>query len=153
MAADNLLRVGTKLRQLLMVKVHVLSLATSFGFYVDVLGLKPVTVFTPSRPGKDNEVIGPSEACLNFSGSPADPYLVLVRDREGVPNPSYAALTVIGLKVDDVEALVDRVRRAGFSVKLAPVTFSGAVVAIVRDPDDYSVQLVQAPVYLTNNGS
>ena len=142
-------KMGTRDSQLLLSKITVSDLARSYEFYTKVIGLKHA-VGRPGTPPPDLKSTADFvEIPLNFTGTLADPFFV-IQTRKGVlPTKEGAALTVIGFKVPDARAAVQRVKDAGYPPRQEPrATPPGAnVYAMVQDPDGYTVELVQAPSF------
>ena len=144
---------GTSSAQVLLGKFTVSDLAKSYAFYTQVIGLKralAVGQSEPAPPGPPN----PSqpvfiEIPLNFTGTLADPFFVLVQQRGETPTPETARLSWVGFKVENAPAVVQRVKAAGYEVvREAPVVGPGEMsIEIVRDPDGYTIELIQAADY------
>ena len=142
---------GRQAQQVLLSKVTVSDLGKSFTFYTRVIGLKRAFALhqpqTPlPAPGQQQAFL---EVAMNFSGSLADPFFDLVVQRGQVPTRESAKLTWIGFKVADAAAAVRRARDAGYEVvRDAPAAGPGEMsIGIVRDPDGYSVEIIQAASY------
>jgi catechol 2,3-dioxygenase-like lactoylglutathione lyase family enzyme len=142
---------GTQSSQLLLSKVSTADLEKSYNFYTKVLGLKHAVTAGQKMPplsfktSKEHPFI---EIPLNFTGSLADPFFVLVK-QEGVnPAPEWTKLIVVGFKVPDARLTLKRIKEAGYEiVRDAPPPGPGNVYAMARDPDGYMVELIQAPNY------
>jgi len=137
------MRFGTHASEVIVSKITVSNLHRSLDFYTRVVGLKEFRMLPIPRPDLDDPDAS-GMVYLNFSGSPADPFLCLVKQKGLVPTPESARLTWVGFKVVNTRAAVDRAKAAGVSVVLEPTEFMGTVGAAVRDPDGYMVDLVQA---------
>lgn len=120
-------------------KVTVANLRRSYDFYTKVIGLKDVALPLP-KPVFDDPEVQFTQACLNFSGSPADPFVCLIKAKGAVPSSEHAHLTWLGFTTD-VRATVARVKEVGLPVLFEPTSFKGAIVSGVRDPDGYSIEL------------
>lgn len=137
-------QLGSAPAELLLAKVTVSNLERSLDFYIRIVGLKRAGAPpnagppTPSRPGF-------TEVPLNFTGSLKDPFFVLVREDGFTPTPASARLTIIGFKVTDSRATLERVRAAGFPVHREPWALAGGIYGMVRDPDGYVVELIESP--------
>lgn len=136
---------GTRETELILVKVTVSDLAKSLDFYTRIVGLK----FAPAQPGQSqpdpNSKAAFIEIGLNFTGSRTDPFFMVQRQEGARPTAEAAKLTVVGLKVSDTRAVVERVRSAGYKVEREPFDYMGIVIAYVRDPDGYTVEFFQTP--------
>jgi predicted enzyme related to lactoylglutathione lyase len=122
-------------------KVTVTNLRRSYDFYTKVIGLKDVALPLP-KPVFDDPEVPFTQACLNFSGSRADPFLCLIKAKGSVPSREHANLTWLGFTTD-VHATVARVKELGLQVVFEPTPFKGAVVSGVRDPDGYGIELAE----------
>jgi hypothetical protein len=104
----------------------------------------------PPAPGAANDA-QPAfiEIPLNFSGSLADPFFVIVQQRGSKPTPDVAKMTWVGFKVPDAPVAVRRAKEAGYEVvRQAAAVDSGVMsIGIVRDPDGYTVELIQSANY------
>lgn len=137
--------VGTRSQEILLTKITVSDLLKSYEFYTKVIGLKLVTspdiqlakAPTPNDPEKDLV-----EIPLNFSGSMADPMILLIKQRGVKPSPEFSKLTVVGLKVESSKALMERVAQAGYK-PLREVSVGGAQVSFIADPDGYTLEVFQ----------
>jgi lactoylglutathione lyase len=146
---------GTTDSQLLLSKITVSDLARSYAFYTEVLGLRHA-VGRQGTPPPDLTSKAPFvEIPLNFTGSLADPFFV-IQTRTGVKSTrDAAALTVVGFKVPDARAVIQRVKNAGYPPEREPrATAPGEnIYAFVQDPDGYNVELIQAPGFAVTGGS
>jgi predicted enzyme related to lactoylglutathione lyase len=149
---------GTSAAQVLLAKVTVSDLPKSFDFYTKVLGLKwalsagqPLPP-APVKAGDSQPAF--IEIPLNFTGSLADPFLVLIQQRGRTPTRDVAAMSWIGFKVPDAPAAVRRVKEAGYEVVREAQTVGPGLmsIGIVRDPDGYSVELIQSANYPAPGG-
>jgi len=144
---------GRSSEQVLLAKLTASDLPKSYEFYTKVIGLKwalSVGQQPPPAPVQANDS-QPAfiEIPLNFSGSLADPFFVLVQQRGSKPTPEVAKMSWIGFKVPDAPAAVRRVKDAGYEVVRDAQTAGPGVmsIGIVRDPDGYTVELIQAASY------
>jgi lactoylglutathione lyase len=140
-------QMGTRDSQLLLSKITVSDLEKSFEFYTKVIGLKHAVGRPGQAPPDLHSKADFVEIPLNFTGTLADPFFVILT-RAGVkPTREAAALTVIGFKVPDARAAVQRVKDAGYPPKQEPrATPPGTnVYATVQDPDGYNIEFIQAP--------
>lgn len=142
----QVLHVGRSSSELFMMKIYVGDARKSYDFYTKLVGMRDVVFQDTQHPlDLDNMHAQIIEVCLNFTGSPADPYLVLMRDRDLIPSAHETRKTVIGLKSIDTRKSVKTIKQNGFTVVMEPKAVVGMVVGIVSDPDGYTVQFVQAP--------
>lgn len=144
---------GTSSAQILLAKFTVSDLPKSYEFYTKIIGLKwalAVGQQQPPAPGPANDS-QPAfiEIPLNFSGSLADAFFVIVQQRGSKPTPDIAKMTWVGFKVPDAPAAVRRAKEAGYEVvREAPAVGQGVMsIGIVRDPDGYTVELIQSANY------
>ncbi len=135
------------------VAINVTDLEKSRDFYVQLVGMTEVP---PRRPSSSPGIM------LNFTGSKADPFILLVPAssrlvRPGllVPAPDQqipvgegSVLNRLALFVPDVEAVTERVRAAGYAVINEPQApnpegLPNTIVSFVSDPDGNDVEFVQ----------
>jgi len=148
---------GTRPAEVLMSKVTVSDLEKSYDFYTRIIGLKPAISqyqlqhhMLAERPTND-----PArhfvEVGLNFSGSFADAFFDIVQQPGEMPTRAAAKSVVIGFKVSDARAVLERARQAGFEVvREAPVVQPGEMaIGLIRDPDGYTIELIQAASFPT----
>ncbi len=137
---------------MLLAKFTVSDLPRSYDFYTRVIGLKPATrrgMPPPPAPTHADEAARDFiEIPLNYSGRLDEPFFVLVHQRGLKPSPENARLAWVGFSVLDVRAVVARVRAVGQEIVREPFNVGGSdiVVAIVRDPDGYTVEFLQSGV-------
>lgn len=143
------IRMGTKPSEVMVTKLVVSDLHRSLDFYTNIVGLKEFSLPGITRPMIDDPKASGS-LYLNFSGSPADPFLALVKRSDVVPTVESVKVAMVCFKVVDARAAVDRARVAHAKVVLEPREFMGAVVAIVHDPDGYELEFTQAPMAATS---
>jgi lactoylglutathione lyase len=117
---------------------HVTDLARSLDFYTRVLGLVETTRY---------EFPGVTEVLLKYEDALAAPAVVLVH-RDDAPGPfdhgnAYGRLIVT---VPDVTSLCEQVRAEGLDIEMEPFALEdqGLVIAMVKDPDGFAIELVQA---------
>ena len=142
---QSAIRIGTRSAEVVMTKITVANLRRSYDFYTNTLGLKEVPIPALPAPALDDPEVAFTEVALNFSGSLADAHLVLVKKKGLVPTAEQAKLTWIGIKVADASATLERVEAAGFTVLQPAKPMFGLVIALVRDPDGYLVELLEGP--------
>lgn len=137
---------GTRATEFLFTKLTVSDLVTSLEYYTKIVGLKHASL-RPGEPMPDPKGTAPLiEISLNFTGSRTDPFLVLQKQEGLTPTAETAGLTVVGVKVADARATVERVRAAGYKVEREPFEWMGITFAYVRDPDGYTVEFIQTPI-------
>lgn len=142
--ATSVFQIGSMPEQVMGTTIVVSNLRRSIDFYTRVLGMKEFEIPGVPRPVIDDPM-AVGKTFLNFSGSPADPILTLGKQKDLVPTEDSAKLTVVGVKVLDVRAALNRAKAAGARVLLETTGFKGALVCIVVDPDGYGVEIVEAP--------
>jgi predicted enzyme related to lactoylglutathione lyase len=144
---------GTSSAQVMLAKVTVSDLPKSYEFYTKVIGLKWALSLGQQQPPPPVQANASQPAFieipLNFSGSLADPFFVLVQQRGREPTRDVAGMSWIGFKVPDAPAAARRVKEAGYEVVREPQTVGPGVmsIGIVHDPDGYSVELIQSANY------
>jgi catechol 2,3-dioxygenase-like lactoylglutathione lyase family enzyme len=139
---------GTMPQEFIMAKITVSDLNRSYAFYTDVVGLKAVSspdIPISKLPKPDEPPKAFIEIPLNFTGSMADPMMLLALRRGVQPTREGAGLTWIGLKVPSTAAVVDRAAEHGIKPS-RPFSGDGAV-AFLTDPDGYQVELIQTASY------
>ena len=141
---------GTSSAQILFAKLTVSDLKKSYDFYTKVIGLKrasPPGQPLPPEPGSTHTP-QPAfvEIALNFTGSLADPFFVIVARQGDRPTRDAARISWVGFKVPDAVAAVRRVKEAGYEVVREPKTAGPGEISIgiVHDPDGYGLELIQA---------
>ena len=141
---------GSRPQEFLLSKITVSDLPRSYDFYTRVIGLKRATApeippqAAPTAADNERDFV---EIPLNFTGSLADPFFVIVKQKGQTPSPELARMIWIGFKVPSAREAVARAAAAGYPSTRgepaeAPMTFG-----FVRDPDGYNVEFVQAPSY------
>lgn len=136
--------IGTKPSEFMTAKITVSNLRKSYDFYTSVVGLKMIETPGLPRPQIDNPDVGFAEACLNFSGSLADPYLCLVKRKGVIPDRDQAKLFWVSFKTPDARASLERARAAGSELQGGIGQFRGVVIGLARDPDGYTIQFIEA---------
>ena len=144
-------QLGTRAPQFLLSKITVSDLRRSYDFYTQVIGLKWAVhpgAEQPPPPEPQNPPPEFAEIPLNFTGSRADPFFVLVQRRGVAPTREGAGLAVVGFKVADIHAVVGRIKQAGFTVFREPADNPyNLLIAMAYDPDGYQVELLQSDSY------
>jgi catechol 2,3-dioxygenase-like lactoylglutathione lyase family enzyme len=138
------IHIGTQPVELITAKITVTNLRKSYEFYRKVVGLKdlePIPGITQSVDSTEDFV----EICLNFSGSRANPYICLLKQKDAKVDRQQAKLVCVSFMTPDTQTAVDRAKAAGFKQEGELVQFRGIVTGWVVDPDGYTVQFLQAP--------
>jgi len=139
-----IIRMGTQPRELMAAKVTVADLRSSLDFYTNVVGLKQIDWPGLPKPNVDDTDSPLIEVCLNFSGSSADPFVCLLRQKGVTLGRKQAKLVWVSFKTLDARAVLNRARAAGLTVEQDLQRFQGLAVALILDPDGYTVQLIDA---------
>jgi len=149
---------GRQPAEVLASKIVVSNMQRSFNFYTKVVGLQPAKTISQTQPfaqgGADNSQ-WPMEYGLNFSGSYADAFFDLLRPRaDNMPTPASTGLVQLVFKVPDAQAVMRRAKDLGYTVtREAPVVGAGEMsIGMLRDPDGYSVEIIQAASYPADQG-
>lgn len=137
-------QIGRYEREFMFSKVSVSDMVRSYRFYTEVVGLKLAhpMLKAPTVNQPEKEFV---EFPLNFSGSLADPFFVLIQRRGIVPTPDGARLAINGFKVPNLVEMVARAKAAGSTVVRDPGPKGERGYALVTDPDGYIVEFIQAP--------
>lgn len=115
--------------------VSVSDLKRSVEFYTRVLGMRETQTF--KLPNMDESVVG-----FEKGGS-----VVLMQYTDGVARDHAAFAGKLVFYVDDVGAIVARIRDAGGVITREPSTSPGlgpTLIAFAKDPDGYTLELLQA---------
>jgi catechol 2,3-dioxygenase-like lactoylglutathione lyase family enzyme len=137
--------------------ITVASLHTALGFYRDLLGL-PVTGQGEDEGPELDAITGLSGIRIRYAeldlGGGQLLELVEIVTPAGTPlaqRPCDPGATHLALRVDDLDALYQRLVAAGVTVPGQPTTitargaWNGARCVYVEDPDGRTVELVQRP--------
>jgi catechol 2,3-dioxygenase-like lactoylglutathione lyase family enzyme len=135
----------------------VASLHSALGFYRDLLGLRVTGQGEDEGPELD-AITGLSDVRMRYAeldlGGGQLLELVEMIAPAGTPlaqRPCDPGASHVALRVDDVDALFERLVAAGVSVAGRPTTitargaWNGARCVYVEDPDGRTVELVQRP--------
>jgi len=144
-ASGRTTTLGSRDQQFLLAKIAVSDLRRSFDFYTKVIGLKWAT--SPSVPldeplGLNDPDPEFAEIPMNFTGSLADPFFVIVKKRASEPNPATAGLVWVGFKVPDVSDAIARARDTG-AVVVNEVAAGPMKFGFIKDPDGYNIEFIQ----------
>jgi lactoylglutathione lyase len=120
-----------KVTAFLHAKLDVADLERSEAFYRGLLGLREVVRYPI-----------PAGTILQLSPDGQPPGVELWHDRDTPPDPPTRLH--VAFAVDDTRAWVERLRAAGVHVEQEPFTVGHEVIAFVRDPDGYLIELNQA---------
>ena len=137
---------GSREQQFLLSKITVSDLRRSYEFYTQAIGLKWAT--SPSVPlseplGLDDPDPAFAEIPMNFTGSLADPFFVIVKKRGSLPSAEAAGQIWVGFKVPDAAQAVERAVAGGATLVREPG--EGVMrFGFVRDPDGYNIEFIQA---------
>jgi catechol 2,3-dioxygenase-like lactoylglutathione lyase family enzyme len=137
--------------------ITVASVAVALGFYRDLLGLRVTDEGEDEGPELD-AIVGLSGvrmryAELDLGGGQLLEVIEYVTP-EGTPleqRPCDPGASHLALRVEDVDALWERLKAAGVPVSGRPTTIAepgawyGARCVYVEDPDGRSVELIQRP--------
>ena len=139
------------IRDIITVKVSCADLARSVAFY-QALG------YVASRPPSENDSdwlrglygvkTGVRAQVMERPDNPRAVVLELLEWRERAPGAgdiTAPGAGMIAVRTDDIAADVEALRAAGGSVVSPPITLEGnrMMLATVRDPDGYPIQLIQ----------
>jgi catechol 2,3-dioxygenase-like lactoylglutathione lyase family enzyme len=113
----------------------------SYRFYTEVIGLRPAAPMPP--PTADDPEKDFVEYALNYSGTLADTFFVLMKRKGVTPSAEGAKLSVVGFKVPDISAAVERARAAGSTVIREPGPNAERGYALVTDPDGYTIEFIR----------
>lgn len=120
--------------------LNVLDLEVTESFYVDMLGMK--VVLRIGRPGDERR-----EVTLNFSGDlySSESSLVLNQDASRTEPYRFDAFSRIAFRVSDLDAIVRRIRDAGYTVLEEPRRIEGTNIrlAFIEDPNGARVELIE----------
>lgn len=113
------------------------DLECSVRFYSEVMGMKEVQRI-------DVADLGLVEAIMAFPGAQGSA-LVLMHYHDGADRTYVDIGGKLVVAVDDAAALAEAVRSAGHEVTREASEYPGfGVIAMVKDPDGYTIELVQA---------
>jgi catechol 2,3-dioxygenase-like lactoylglutathione lyase family enzyme len=144
--AQRTTMIGRHDNQLILAKVAVSDLVRSYRFYTEVVGLKLASpqLRPPAASDQERDFV---EYPLNFAGSLSEPFFVIIKRKGQAVTREGAANTVVGFKVPNAEAALARATAAGYEAVGRPPGPGPMAFAMVRDPDGYTVEFVQAPNY------
>jgi len=120
--------------------LEVPDIAKAQAFYVDAIGMRVALHLTP--PGA-----AVAEVALNFSGDPAsgETMLILLHRTTATADQNHSPGAKLVLRVADARAVVERVRKAGYTVgrEVRQTARAGSLLGHVIDPNGVLVELVQ----------
>lgn len=119
------------------VTVRCRDLAASAHFYADLLGFE-----RGQDLGTMLELVGPTGGWPAMTDPPAPSEITVMLDQVDGSAPGAPGVygVAIGISVDDVDAVVDRLRPAGQGVRIEPADADyGVREAAVLDPDGHEV--------------
>jgi len=137
-----MMRMGSKLEELIGVKITVSDLARSLDFYTRLVGLKPTSPADAAAALQSRADF--VEVAVNHSGSRRDAALVLMRRSGVAPNAQMAQMTWTMFKVTDVSAAISRLKAEGYDILSEATPYEGLTFGLARDPDGYVVEFLQA---------
>jgi catechol 2,3-dioxygenase-like lactoylglutathione lyase family enzyme len=111
-------------------KLDVTDMAQSLAFYCDLLGCK-VIVRYPLHRGE----------IVQVSPTGRSPGVELWLEEPVAPAPDTGVH--VAFAVDDTRGMVDRLRKAGVTIAQEPFEIGDEVIAFIRDPDGYLIELNQ----------
>jgi lactoylglutathione lyase len=117
-----------KVTAFLHAKLDVADLERSEAFYRGLLGLREVVRYPI-----------PAGTILQLSPDGKPPGVELWHDRDTPPDPPTRLH--VAFAVDDTRAWVEHLRASGVRVEQEPFTVGHEVIAFVRDPDGYLIEL------------
>lgn len=141
---EPIIRLGSRPSEVLMAKVTVSNLRKSFDFYTQIVGLREAEADNVPKAVFDDDDVAFTELALNCSGSFAHPFLCLIKQKGALPDPQHARLTWVGVKTTDTRGALERARAAGVPIEIEATAVAGMVFGLIRDPDGYTVQLIEA---------
>lgn len=137
--------------------ITVASVADALAFYRDLLGLRVLDEGEDEGPELD-AIVGLAGVRMRYAeldlGGGQLLEVIEYRSPQGEPlvqRPCDPGASHLALRVDDVDALWQRLASAGVAVGSPPTTitapgaWNGARCAYVGDPDGRSVELIQRP--------
>jgi catechol 2,3-dioxygenase-like lactoylglutathione lyase family enzyme len=137
--------------------ITVASVEAALGFYRDLLGLRVTDEGEGEGPELD-AIVGLRGVRMRYAeldlGGGHSLEVLEYRAPEGTPlaqRPCDPGASHVALRVDDVDAIWERLAAAGAAVGEPPTTISspgvwhGARCAYVTDPDGRSVELIERP--------
>mgnify|MGYP000058090563 CR=1 FL=1 len=143
-AADTKPAVSASTTQsaVLFLALNVADLDRSLDFYTRVIGMKETQRFDARTPTEPVEVV------LRFDATSTGAFLLLSHSptrQLAERADSRKEFGRLALSVPAVAPLVERVRRAGYQVSIPPkaVPEAGVVIAMVTDPDGYTVEFIE----------
>jgi catechol 2,3-dioxygenase-like lactoylglutathione lyase family enzyme len=141
--AQRTTMIGRHDNEVILAKIAVTDLVRSYRFYTEVVGLRLASpqLTPPSADDPERDFV---EYPLNFTGSLADPFFVIMKRKGQAVTREGAGNTVVGFKVPSAKAAYDKALAAGAEPSGRPPGPGPMAFAMVRDPDGYTVEFVQA---------
>lgn len=112
-------------------KLDVADIARAEGFYRDLLGLREIVRYTI-----------PNGVILQMSPTGASPGVELWYEEPVEPAPRTNLH--IAFQVDDTRGLIAHLRQRGVEIAREPFEIGDEVIAFIRDPDGYLIELNQS---------
>lgn len=88
------------------------------------------------------------ETMLGFAGFPGQPAIILLSDQTAKTAPAYTQGTAFNrlvMRVRDIDGVVARLRSLGHKASDVKNVAQGYRMAMTTDPDNYKLELVEAP--------
>ena len=120
-----------KILAFLHAKLDVVDMPRSEAFYKDLLGMSEIVRYRIPN----GEIVQ-----LSPTGEPPGVELWYEQPVEPAPDTKLH----VALAVDDTRALVEHLRRKGVVIEREPFEVGHEVIAFIRDPDGYLIELNQA---------
>lgn len=117
--------------------IGVSDLEKSTGFYRNIIGMKKLMTLEPSYM---------VEHVMGFEGRGASLLLMHFTDGSN-PNCKDNPVKVV-IHAPDTKAIVEKARREGFEIYREPEAIKeigNALMAMIKDPDGYIVEVIQKP--------
>ena len=123
--------------RLMHTSLNVADMDRALAFYCGPLGMTVQADRSGQRPGRRNLFLG-------YGPESAQTLLELCSDDGHGPYDKGEGFAHIAFGVDDVQQLCLTLAAAGVAIERAPKrAMSGALIAMIRDPDGYLIELIQ----------
>jgi lactoylglutathione lyase len=117
--------------------LNVADMDRALGFYCGLLGMRVQADRSGQRPGRRNLFLG-------YGPEQETTLLELCSEAGRTAYDKGEGFGHVAIAVDDVAAVCRELAAAGVAVEReAKRALSGALIALVRDPDGYLVELIQ----------